>query len=138
MNKDKLCEMPDAFVPMGVYEIEGDFWMEFKMKEGTYDEYKKFPEVLAYKGRIYAKMSWNSDVFKTVYKEQEVARIVDPIGDMEFLMKLAKRMRAAWKREAGKTCSDDAAGFARGQADAFDQQATIMGLLFSTYDREKK
>lgn len=59
----------NAFVPTkdGIYD--GFRWLQFGMNTETYEEFKGWPRVLAYDGKFFQKMSWNSDNHTITYKE---------------------------------------------------------------------
>ncbi|MHC4296473.1 MAG: hypothetical protein ACYS7Y_04160 [Planctomycetota bacterium] len=44
-----------------------NFCLTMDMEEGTYTEYKSFPNLVDYDGRRYGKSAWNSDTMEVVY-----------------------------------------------------------------------
>jgi hypothetical protein len=65
-----------AFVPLADQTFDGIRWLQFSMNTETFDEFKAFPRVLAYDGKHFQKMSWNSDYHTITYKE--VGKVATP------------------------------------------------------------
>ena len=65
-----------AFVPTAYGTYDGVKWMQFSMDTETHDEFKAWPRVMAYDGKTFQKMSWNSDRHTITYKE--VGKIAVP------------------------------------------------------------
>lgn len=61
----------DALLPVYVTTPDGVHWVEFIAEPGIsiYQQYKRMPNALKADGRIYKKVSFNSDSFKIVYRE---------------------------------------------------------------------
>jgi len=61
-------------------EYAGEHWLQVHCGE-TYEEFAALPTVIEFQGRMYGKMSWNSDTRKAAYKVgAPVARIVKEKG----------------------------------------------------------
>ena len=61
----------NALLPVYVTTPDGVHWLEFIAEPGEsiYQQFKSMPNALRAGGRVYRKMSHNSDSFKIVYRE---------------------------------------------------------------------
>lgn len=66
----------DAYVPTDDATFDGYRWLRFGMDSDSYDEFKSWPRVLAYDGKMFQKMSWNSDNKTISYKQ--VLKVATP------------------------------------------------------------
>ena len=58
-----------AFVPTADQTFDGFRWLQFGMDTETHEEFKSFPRVMEYGGKLFQRMSWNSDYKTICYKE---------------------------------------------------------------------
>lgn len=58
-----------AFVPTADQTFDGFRWLQFSMDTETHEEFKSFPRVMSYDGKLFQRMSWNSDYKTCCYKQ---------------------------------------------------------------------
>ncbi len=51
--------IPNAFTPISVYPLDGDWWLEIHCPD--YDAFESQPKGLTYEGRTFGRTGWNSD-----------------------------------------------------------------------------
>lgn len=74
-------EAINALLPLHVTTPDGVHWLEFVAEPGIsiYKQYKSMPNALKSDGRLYMKVSHNSDSFKIVYRQCEEANLAFPV-----------------------------------------------------------
>jgi kynurenine formamidase len=83
---------PDLLAPKFVYqdpEVSGVTWLHFDLDGDTYEDVKKLPAIIEYRGQVFVRTGWHSDRREAYYKssiETVTSKVLAALRNVKGMM----------------------------------------------------